>query len=246
MYYVDPSGYWPWKSKDENYRHEAVVSTNANVQEIIERTTADIIKNHPDEIKGAIPFGDNFDKWFDNLKIGDLETLMGDSYHKGQNRTKEQSAKWQITDSLRGYGKMHEWLPVSQAVIAKKWGVTAEQIKAWTTPTKEVYFRNIKDKKGIVRNGFHGGQGSTSAHNQIIDMMKRCNSLEEYKAELNKWADDHVVRMITDNNGNVTRIEGRSALPEGLQVSSDTNIVRLADSNRTETINVSPKSNCHG
>lgn len=77
-------------------------------------------------------------------------------------------------------------------------------------------------------------------------MMNHCSSLEQYKTELNQWADEHLTRKIKNQDGSVTEIIGRSALPEGLQVPSDSNPQRYANSIRTETMNVSPKGDCPG
>lgn len=184
----------------------------------------------------------------DVLDIEDLKVLMGDSCHKNDGRTQEQSAMWQITDSLRGYGFRHEWLPVSQAVIAKQWGVTAEQIKAWTTPTANTYFYNILDSDGNIGEGFHNKNKHVShfAHAELIKAMQDSNNLEDYKVWLNNWADEHVVLAVNDGNGNIKKIKvyGREALPEGLRLPSDYSELPSDSPNKSKPMDVSPKSDC--
>ena len=101
-----------------------------------------------------------------------------------------------IEDRIRyPYGK-HEWLMVSQADKFKEWGVSMDDIKSFTTPTKDVEFINPL--------GFHGGTGSTTAHNQILRLINEATSYEEFVYMLNEWAVDRLPNGVID-------------LPEGLR-----------------------------
>ena len=144
-----------------------------------------------------------FAEWYNNATKMEVEEAMAIA-----------SLKERITTGLRNGGQMHEWLPVSQAAISRGWGVTAEEIWQWTTPTKKTYFINIIGADGVVRSGRHGWESSTSAHNQIIAMMKESQTLGEFKKRLNLWADEHV-KVITGEGIFV----GRNALPAGLRIS---------------------------
>ena len=144
-----------------------------------------------------------FIEWYNSATRMEVEDAMAIS-----------SSKEKITTALRNEGRMHEWLPVSQAAISRGWGITVEEIWQWTTPTKDTYFINITGADGVVRNGPHGGKSSTSAHNQIIAMMKESQTFDEFKKRLNLWADEHV-KVITSEGIFV----GRNALPAEVQIS---------------------------
>ena len=73
------------------------------------------------------------------------------------------------------------------------------------------------NKKGILNSGFHGKNGSTAAHNQIIAMMQESPDIEEFKRKLNLWADEHV-KLIDPNTG-ADILVGRNALTDGLRIS---------------------------
>ena len=147
-----------------------------------------------------------FAEWFNSASKEDVKLLMS---------IKDVSIE--IKTALRNQGSMHEWLPVSQAAISRGWGATAEDIWRWTTPTDSTYFVNIVNKKGILNSGFHGKNGSTAAHNQIIAMMQESTDIEEFKRKLNLWADEHV-KLIDPNTG-ADILVGRNALPDGLRIS---------------------------
>jgi selenophosphate synthase len=53
-------------------------------------------------------------------------------------------------------------------------------------------------------NGHHGGLGSTTAHNQILDVIDASTSPADYKVKLQNWANDRL-------DG------GAAALPPGLR-----------------------------
>ena len=70
-----------------------------------------------------------------------------------------------------------------------------EEIKLLRTKIEDVIFKNPP--------GYHGGPGSTKAHNEILDLIDRSNSYDEFKIKLIKWSEN--------------RLEGgSSSLPKGL------------------------------
>ncbi|ALU88768.1 filamentous hemagglutinin outer membrane protein [Herbaspirillum rubrisubalbicans M1] len=101
-----------------------------------------------------------------------------------------------IQARIRQPGGLHEWLPVSQTDKFKSWNLNMEDIKAMRTFTKEI--------EGTNPNWAHGGEGSTTAHNEMIDLVNSSSNFTEYKLKLQVWADKRLVG-------------GRSALPEGLR-----------------------------
>jgi hypothetical protein len=129
--------------------------------------------------------GGAFAKWFDKLSVAELEKYW-----------KEPEIRATIEDRLRHPGGYHEWLPVSRAPKFKSWGVSADDIMSLRNATKDVKFVNPE--------GRHGGKGSTSAHNEVFELIDKANSFAEYKALLRDWAS--------------RRLKGGvDSLPEGLR-----------------------------
>jgi hypothetical protein len=120
------------------------------------------------------------------LTVGELEALW-----------KVESLREKIKARLRHPGKLHEWCMVSQAPIFKKWGVSISTMRKCTTPTKDI--------QGVNPDWVHGGEGSTSAHNELIDIILACKSFDEFKERLNSWSDKRLKN-------------GRKDLPPELQL----------------------------
>jgi hypothetical protein len=126
-----------------------------------------------------------FAKWFDELSAAQLDEMW-------QNPT----LRREIENRLRYPGTFHEWLPVSRAPIFKKWGVTAEQVWELRNLTKKVHFKNPS--------GYHGGPGSTQAHNELFRLMEESPDFATYVSKLQAWANNRLVG-------------GAQALPAGLR-----------------------------
>nr|WP_253260856.1 RHS repeat-associated core domain-containing protein [Rhodanobacter glycinis] len=125
-----------------------------------------------------------FSDWFNNLTPDEFD---------------EEWAKHSdvIKNRLRHPGGMHEWLLVSRANVFKRWGIKAEQIWTWRTPTRST--------GGINPNWKHGRAGSTTAHNEVLDIIDSSTSFEQFKRRLNNWASYRLT------NGN-------DDLPAGLRI----------------------------
>ena len=201
MVYWDPSGY------------KEVSNASSEVMDIMQRTT----QNTTYGKVGEVPRKDNFASWFNKLSVDELSILMADKkYGAGTGRTRAETANYGITNQLRHGGSDHEWLPVSRCVIAKKWGVSAEQIRAWVTSTDNTIFI-YTDKNGKIIADLHGYGPSGRAHNELFKMMESSDSLEAYKKKLNSWADEHLIVEV-EIDGNKKYLDGREGLPEDLQV----------------------------
>lgn len=165
-----------------------------------------------------IPSDEAFEKWFDDLTIEELDRLW-----------KYKKVKDKITTNLRA-GNNHEWYLVSNADIAKKWGVTAKEIKQKavtevnTEKGHDLWFIDIEVPKGKkfakegTINGRHGDGGknkdtasehsskensaSTRAHMELAKLMEESKTKEEYLQKLNKWADKHLVSVKKDSDRN--------------------------------------------
>jgi len=69
-----------------------------------------------------------------------------------------------------------------------------DEIKNLRTKIEDVIFKNPPGK--------HGGPGSTTAHNEILDLIDNSKNYDEFKNKLVDWAED--------------RLEGgKDALPNG-------------------------------
>ena len=78
----------------------------------------------------------SFNSWFDSVNVADIRKVMADPNTKNA-----------IPNALRNGGGFHEWFPVSMADKTKKLGFTASELKGLTTPTSDVWFKDIPDPK---------------------------------------------------------------------------------------------------
>ena len=110
-----------------------------------------------------------FNKWFNSLTSNEFDELW-----------KNPSIRETIEERLRKPGKLHEWHLVSRTPVFKRWGVTADQIKDMRTLTKDTKFVNPI--------GIHGGDGSTTAHNELLDIIDSSKDYDMFKRRLQNWA----------------------------------------------------------
>ena len=217
VYYVDPSG----------LAKNPYVSSSQEVNEILTRTTAGL----DGATVGKVPRkASTFDSWFDALTIDELKVLMTDT-----------KVRTNITSMLRGDGYKHEFLMVSNAVIAKSWGLTAKDIKTMTTGTENTYFLNVTASNGDIVSGFHTGtRASTAAHmgpDGISQLMKQSSSFEEFKMKLNIWAEEHLVAVYRTGF-----VRGHKALPIGL-IAGEEELAHYREMvARGDGLNVSPRA----
>ena len=182
--YVDPSG----------HASKVISSSDPNVMDIISRTT-----------DGRIPGKEDFPQWFEGLSKQDVTTLYSDKKVKNA-----------IQNRLRNGGGKHEWLAVSKAPVWKDWCSVYDVLNG-TTNTKSINFLNIKKADGTIASGPHGctSKGvSDAAHKELFNIIESSKDFEDYKAKLNKWADNHL--ELVDSDGNVIK-KGAEALPSNLR-----------------------------
>lgn len=110
-----------------------------------------------------------FGHWFNSLSKQEMDALWSNP-----------ALRSTIESRLRSPGGFHEWLPVSRAPKFREWGVSFEQIQEWRTPTRTLRFTNPE--------GRHGGPGSSTAHNELFDLIDRARNFNEYKTLLQGWA----------------------------------------------------------
>jgi hypothetical protein len=126
-----------------------------------------------------------FNRWFNSLTPEEFDQVWSNP-----------RLRKTIERRLRHPGGLHEWLLVSRTPTFKRWGVTAEQIKELRSPISEVRFVNPR--------GQHGKRGSTTAHNELIEIIDTSPDFDTFKRRLQNWAN--------------YRLEGGAeALPEGLR-----------------------------
>jgi RHS repeat-associated protein len=128
--------------------------------------------------------GGAFQKWFNELTPAELKQVWSDPKLRAS-----------VEARLRSPGGFHEWLPVSRATKFKEWGISAEQIREWRTATSNVRFKP---------SGQHGGELSTTAHNEILRIAESALDFASYKMALQQWAEQRLVG-------------GSAALPPGLR-----------------------------
>jgi hypothetical protein len=110
-----------------------------------------------------------FNKWFNSLTPDEFDKVWADPKLRDI-----------IKDRLRHPGGLHEWHLVSRADVFKRWGVSSEQIAEMRTLISETKFVNPKGK--------HGGKGSTTAHNELLDIIDSSTDYDMFKRRLQNWA----------------------------------------------------------
>ena len=83
-----------------------------------------------------------------------------------------------IPNALRNCGGFYEWFPVLMADKAKELGFTASELKGLTTPTSDVWFKDIPDPKnpgkfleGPYSTGKTLPKGQSSRESSIAHIM---------------------------------------------------------------------------
>src|SRR5690606_10394477 len=107
-----------------------------------------------------------FARWFNDVSPADFE--------RPWSNPKLQQA---IKARLRHPGSLHDGFLGWRANTFERWGVTAEEIANDRTPIGDVLFVNPP--------GRHGGPGSTTAHNEILDIIDSSGSKDEFRRRLN-------------------------------------------------------------
>ena len=135
----------------------------------------------------------DFNAWFDQRTPEEIAALY-----------KDPALRDKIETGLRGSGGKHEFLMVAEAPQWKQWGVSADEVQNdFAIPIADL------NEGGLAKDWTHstGRRGenapnSKTAHNELQQIIKNSNSLEEYKSNMRGWADKWI-------NG------GYDALPPG-------------------------------
>jgi hypothetical protein len=120
-----------------------------------------------------------FAKWFNSLTPDEFDKVWANP-----------ELREKIQARLRHPGGMHEWHLVSRANIFKRWGVSAEQIAELRTATDKVKFINPT--------GRHGGKGSTTAHNELLDIIDTSPDYATFRRRLQNWATYRLPNGVND------------------------------------------------
>jgi hypothetical protein len=129
----------------------------------------DVDRDYTEAIKVPSIRNGEFAAWFNSLTPDEFDQIWAN-----------QELRKQIQARLRSPGGMHEWHLVARADVFKRWGITAEQIVDLRTA--------IKDLKFINPTGRHGGRGSTTAHNELLEIIDTSLDYETFLRRLHNWA----------------------------------------------------------
>ncbi len=170
-----------------------------------------------------------FDEWFDSLTSNECNQLW-----------ECPSIKKIIKDRLRD-GNNHEWYKVSNANVAKEWGLTTQEIKydavteINTNNSNDLWFVDIEGGEGNIISGRHGdgkkaidsthttleNSASSYAHKELDNLFNANGNNDDYLRSLNEWADSHLISTIKDggysNEENIVA-RGRDVLPECIRL----------------------------
>lgn len=120
---------------------------------------------------GIIPSANSgFSEWFDSIDWEDFNQIW-----------KDEGIKKYIENQIRYPGKLHEWNMTGFADYFKYWGVSMDEIKINRDIIETLDFINPA--------GHHGRKGSTTVHNEIIEIIKSSSDYEDFKRQLRTWAD---------------------------------------------------------
>ena len=139
------------------------------------RTTEELLP------EGRVPGVRNgkFEKWFDDLTPEELDMLW-----------ENPEVRDAIKDRIRSPGGLHEWFMVSRTPTFKQWGVPMSDIKALRTLTSET--------GGINPDWVHGGIGSTTAHNELLNIIDNSLDRADFTRQLNNWANYRLTNGVND------------------------------------------------
>ena len=105
-----------------------------------------------------------FDDWFNNASLDEIR-----------------ANKKAVETALRNGGGKHEMFPVSLAAKAKSLGFTAQELKAMTVPTKDIYFVDVTNKKtgALIQGDHHGTKAGSYFHKELIKRLNRAKSKKQ-------------------------------------------------------------------
>ena len=211
--YIDPSGFG---------RISPVVSDNPAIMSLMQQTTQQFAGINGQTV-GAIPTGKYFEQWFDDLSVDELKLLMSDSSVYKQLGS---------TGRLRLGGK-HEFLKVSQMLKLKQLGLTAYEIRNFSTSTIQTRFLDIDIGDGVLKTSLHldikgknrveqillengyifDGTVSSIAHRQLDEIILRSNTKQELLDELLPWLDKHFELVEVQDDGTIIVKKGHTGTP---------------------------------
>lgn len=84
----------------------------------------------------------------------------------------------------------HEWCMVCRTPDFKSWGVSMDEIKRFTTKTRDLTWTNPRTGEP----GRHGGNGSTEFHNKLKEIIDGSTSLEDFNREVLQLVNDWGIR----------------------------------------------------
>ena len=144
---------------------------------------------------GTIPPSQSgFNEWYNSVDLREFDTVWADESLRGY-----------IEAQIRHPKTYHEWLMVARADTFKYWGVTMEDIKLNRSLTSQTSFINPT--------GRHGRIGSTTAHNEILDIIDSSLNYEDFERRLRTWADYRLPEIEIDG----VMYPGSVRLPSNLQ-----------------------------
>ena len=144
-----------------------------NVQDWVDRLGLSVWKDQ----------GLDFKTWFDQASVKDISDNIKDI---------------KSTSGLRFGGGKHEHFPVSLAVKAKELGFTADELEKMATPTKNIYFVDVTDRKGnpLPIGKHHNSRAGRHFHNKLIRALKKAKTKQEALDIIKEHHDRHMRRRL--------------------------------------------------
>ena len=124
--------------------------------------------------------GMDFDTWFNQASVSDVENNMKDVTSKA---------------GLRNGGGKHEMFPVSMAPKSKELGFSAEELKKMSVPTDQISFHNVPHNQTgeILDAGMHHrSQASSHFHTQLMAKLEGAKTKAEAKKIIKQMHNKHM------------------------------------------------------
>ena len=132
-----------------------------------------------------------------------------------------------------GYSLKHEFLKVSQMLKLKQLGLTAYEIRNFSTSTIQTRFLDIDIGDGVLKTSLHldikgknrveqillengyifDGTVSSIAHRQLDEIILRSNTKQELLDELLPWLDKHFELVEVQDDGTIIVKKGHTGTP---------------------------------
>lgn len=165
---------------------DGIKKVGKEIKENIKKTTKTLDELAPN---GRIPKNIEFNKWFDELEIEELNLIWNND-----------KLRKQLEIEIRKPGGLHEWCMVCEVHQFKKWDVSMSEIKRFRTKTIDLVGTNPYDGTPFAHSikradgRIVSGPSSKTFHTELQNIIAESISLDDFNNKLQeliiKWKID--------------------------------------------------------